>query len=327
MSTGPYTTQRGAAPNQGAGKRFPWFHWAWYAMGALIGSAVQLDWLWSHGWGQAYVRLPAGALAGAAILGPLLGLAARYAGGLGHRLRRNAAYVMGLDRTWGRRAWVLALVLALAAGGTASYWWWLRPLLGAQQVREFFMAHAEPNARGLLTLYYPDLAQVKPKQASLTSGELTFPSAGDFPADKERHFVLRWLGVIQVPQSGTYGFGGRVDDGLVILLDGKIAAADWAESPPREVWGSMALAKGWHAVDISYRQVGGGASLQVLWQPPGADRQPLPLDLARPLKPGAPLAQITRLRLAYGLIPWPGSTYPPLQGGRFWRLPWYGMQY
>ncbi len=273
------------------------------------------------------VRLPLGVLLGCLILGPLLGFAARYTRGLGNLLLSKTAYLLGLDRKWGRRAWALALVMSLAAGGAASYWWWLRPLMGAQQVREFFIAHSQPDARGLLTLYYPDLARIKPKQVSATSGKLAFPQASDFPGEKNRHFVLRWLGVIQAPESGVYGFGGKVDDGLVILVDGKAVAADWDEAPPREVWGSVALSKGWHALDISYRQVTGGAFLQVFWQPPGADRKLLPLDLARPLKPKTPLAEITRLRLSYGLLPWPGPTYPPFQGGRFWRVPWYGLQY
>jgi hypothetical protein len=310
-----------------SGKRFPWFHWAWYFLGALVGAAVQIDWLQSHGWGQASIRLPLGILAGVVILGPLLGFAASFTGNLGDKVRRNATYVLGLDRKWGRVAWSLALALVLAAGGAASYRWWLRPLMGAQKVREFFISHSQPDERGLLTLYYPDLAQVKPKQVSLASHQLLFSQAKEFPTSKDRHFVLRWLGVIDIPQSGTYGFGGRVDDGLVILIDGRLVAADWTEAPPREVWGSISLAKGLHAFDISYCQVGGGATLQLLWQTPGHSRQVLPLGRTQPLNPQTPLAEITRLRLSYGLIPWPGSTYPPFQGGRFWRVPWYGLQY
>lgn len=312
-----------------ARRSFPWFHWAWYAVGALAGVYLQVAWLQANGWDQAYLRLPAGMILGGIILGPLLGLMARLAKnhGLDKLARRNAAYLLGLDRKWGRIAWVLALVLVLAAGGAASYCWWLRPLVGAQKVREFFIAHSQRDERGLLTLYYPDLARVKPKQASLVSNRLAFPKVSDFPSNKDRHFVLRWLGIIHIPTSGTYGFGGRVDDGLIILIDGRPVASDWAEAPPREVWGRISLAKGWHALDIRYRQVAGGAILRVSWQPPDSDRFLLPLNITRPLKPDTATADITRLRLSYGLIPWPGSTYPPFQGGRFWRVPWYGLQH
>lgn len=327
MSFGPITKPREAASTRGTKRRFPWFHWSCWLVGALAGGAVQVDWLQSHGWDQALVRLPLGMLLGGLILGPLLGLAAHHARGVLKMIRRNAAYLLGLDRKWGRRAWALALALVLAVSGATSYWWWMRPLLGAQQVRAFFIANAEQDAHGLLSLYYPDLARIKPKQVSLTSAKLAFTLAKDFPGKKTRHFVLRWLGVIQIPRDGVYGFGGKVDDGLVILIDGRPIASDWDEAPPREVWGSVALAKGWHAIDISYRQVGGGATLQVFWQPPESERQSLPLNLIRPLKPKTPLAEITRLRLAYGMLPWPGPTYPPFQGGRFWRVPWYGLQY
>lgn len=316
-----------SAANPQTTRSFPWFHWAWYAAGALIVGLAQVAWLQAHGWGQAPVRLPLSLLMGGLILGPLLGLAARHAKVVLRLALRNAAYILGLDRKQGRRVWVLSLVLFMLAGGAASYWWWVRPMLGAQKIRAYFMEHTHGEARGLLTLYYPDLARIKPKEASLASGQLAFPQASDFPGGKNLHFVLRWLGVIEIPKDGVYGFGGRVDDGLVILIDGRPIAADWNEAPPREVWGTVALAKGWHALDISYSQVAGGATLQVFWQPPGTKRQLLPLDLVRPLHPDTHLAPITRLRLEYGMLPWHGSTYPPFQGGRFWRVPWFSLQY
>jgi hypothetical protein len=316
-----------AARGRGAAKGLPWFHWACYAAGALVVGLAQVAWLQTHGWAQAPVRLPLSLLLGAIILGPLLGLAARHAKGVLGLALRQAAYLLGLDRKAGRRAWVFCLILVMLAGGAASYWWWVRPMLGAQKIRAYFIEHAHGEARGLLTLYYPDLARVKPKEASLASGQLAFPKASDFPGGKNLHFVVRWLGVIEIPKDGVYGFGGQVDDGLVLLIDGRPIAADWNEAPPREVWGSVALAKGRHALDISYSQVAGGATLQVFWQPPGTGRSLLPLDRVRPLHPGTHLAPITRLRLEYGMLPWRGSTYPPFRGGRFWRVPWYGLQY
>jgi hypothetical protein len=306
--------------------RFFGIHWGWWLLGALAGAATQVVWLQSHGWGQALLRLSFGIALGGLILVPILSLVIRYSVNLRKIVRRNAAYLLGLDRKQGRRAWALALAMAIAAGSAATYFWWMRPIMGAQKVREYFLAHAEKDVKGMLTLHYPDLARVKPKEVSLTSNQLAFPSAADFPGDKERHFVLRWLGVIEAPESGTYGFGGKVDDGLIILIDGKIIANDWREAPPRDVWGTVALAKGWHALDIRYRQVAGGAMLHVFWQPPGANRKLLPPAIVRPLRPDTHLAEITRLRLAYDMLPWPGSTYPPFLGGRFWRMPWYSLQ-
>ncbi len=326
MTSPPARKPHRARPSRGTGSRFFGIHWGWWLLGALAGAATQIAWLQANGWSEAPVRLPVGVVLGGLVLGALLGVIARHSGGLSKRLRLNAAYVMGLDKKWGRRIWAASLVLALAAGGAAAYYGWLRPTMGAQKIREYFIAHAENDTRGMLTLYFPDLARIKPKEVSLTAGNLDFPQTADFPGEKEAHFVLHWLGVIQVPESGTYGFGGKVDDGLIISINGRTIAEDWRESPPREVWGTVALAKGWHALDIQYRQVAGGAMLQVFWQPPGAERQQLPPNIIRPLKPDTHLATITRLRLAYGMLPWPGSTYPPFKGGRFWRVPWYSLQ-
>ena len=75
MPIGPITKPSRPAPSARGLLRF---HWAWWLAGALIGAAAQVDWLVAHGWSQVYVRLPGGAILGAVVLGPVLGLAARH---------------------------------------------------------------------------------------------------------------------------------------------------------------------------------------------------------------------------------------------------------
>jgi hypothetical protein len=298
----------------------------WWLLGALAGGGLQAAWLADHGWEGAWLRLPLGLAGGAAAVG-LVRLLAALGARVWPRARGPAAYLLGLDRRSGRVAWACLLVVLALAAGLAGWWGWGRPLVGAGKVRAFFLEHAEPARPGLLALYYDGPFMVEPRESFRAQGLLDFPSAADFPGGRREHFGLRWLGVVKAPAAGVYRFGGRVDDGLAILVDGRVVARDWREAPPREVWGAVELSRGWHALDIRYRQVAGGATLSVDWQLPGGPRRSLSLAETRPLAAGAPLGEITRLRLEHGMIPWPGSTYPPFQGGRFWRVPWYGLQY
>ena len=291
--------------------------WLLASLGGLLGLLVQLLWVSQHGWAQAPWRLPAGLLAGALLLAGPAWLW-RWRAPLG----RAALTLSGLDSAGGRRLWLAFLVLGFLAGAHFLYHDWLVPRLGREKVRQYFIAHADRDRRGLLTLFYPSLDQADPPRLLGLARSWYFPDIPHFPGGKKAQYVLRWLGVIRVPVSGRYGFGGYVDDGLMVLVDGVEVARDYRERGKRLAWGWIDLAVGEHALEIRYRQVWEGAFLEVLWQPPGDGRGPLDPKLLCPLRPGTNLVQVLRLRLAHGLVPRPGSTWNPLLGGRFWRLPW-----
>jgi len=301
--------------------------WPWLALGALLAVASQIAWLMEHGWAEALPRLIAGLAAGALLLGPLLAWSLpRLRRRLGPPAARVAWQLSGLDTRGGRRAWLISLLALCLASGGGMYWWWYRPNQGAEKIRQLFLAHAEQTSSGLRTLLYKGLEMTGPAFDLGIQRDWRMPALEDLPGGERRNFAVRWLGVLTVPADGRYGFGGTVDDGLIILVDGRPAAADWHEGPPRQVWGVLALKAGAHALEIRYRQFHGDASLNLSWQPPDLERGPLPLERLKPLKPDPPLAEATRLRLRYGLMPEPVPIYPPYLGGRFWRLPWYALQ-
>jgi len=286
-------------------------------VGGLLGLVPQLVWISNHGWAQAPWRLPAGLLGGALLLAAPFWLWRERA-----RLGRAALTLSGLDTPGGRRVWLVLLLLGLLAGAHFAYHDWLVPRLGREKVRQYFRAHADRGQQGLLTLFYPSLDQADPPRVLGLARAWHFPDVPHFPGGKKAQYVLRWLGVIKVPVSGRYGFGGYVDDGLILLVDGVEVARDYRERGKRLAWGWIDLAAGEHALEIRYRQVWEGAFLEVLWQPPGGGRGPLDPKLLHPLRPGTNLVQVLRLRLAHGLVPRPWSNWNPLMGGRFWRLPW-----
>ncbi len=305
-----------------------------WLLGAALGVWSQASWLMANGRREAPARLVLGFLAGA-LLAWLLAEALVWAAGrlgwrlwpLGERLGRWVAgmawALSGFSSRAGRRIWLLGLGLGLLLAALPVYSQLLKPAQGAHLVRQYFLDHQEPSGPGgLRGLLFQGLDQAGPMNDLGVLDHWDFPSLADLPGGRQSDFVLRCLGLIQVPRTGIYGFGGRVDDGLLLLIDGRVVVDHQLEGPPKEVWGKVLLTAGWHALDLSFLQYAGGATLKLQWQPPRGDRQPLGQAQLRPLRAGTPLAPITRLRLAHGLVPRPFSTYNPWQSGRFWALPW-----
>ena len=235
---------------------------------------------------------------------------------------RGLLALAGLERRSGRRAWLIGLLLAAGLTGLALGQFALRPWLAGRQVRAYFLEHAQAAPGGLSLLAYQGLDLMSPPRDLGVSARFAYAGVGEFPAGRPTYFALRWLGTLDIPRAGVYGLGGVADDGLMVLVNGRPVARDLGEAPPREIWGRVSLAAGPQALEVLYVQMGGGASCVLAWQPPGEKKQPLPAGRLRPLAPGAPLAPITRLRLAGGLIPRAWSTYDPFIGGRHWRTSW-----
>ncbi len=307
--------------------------WLLWLAGAGVGLASQVPWLMNHGWDRLWERFGLGAAAGALcfwlgaeglafllrrrgrLLWPSLERAASV-------FRRAVRMLSGLDRPAGRRAWLAALLLAVLAGGAGWYWWSLRPARGAELVRALFLGYADLGGRGLRGLYYPSLDLVGLPRDLGVSRRWDFADVNTMPGGEAQNFMLRWVGLMQVERPGAWRLGAEVDDGLRIVIDGRVVVGDWRERPPRRVRGRVELQPGLHALDISFRQLAGGAVLRLWAEPPGGPRGPLDPGILRPLRLGAPLDEVLRLRLEYGLKPPDRLAWPPFQGGRFWRLPW-----
>lgn len=308
--------------------------------GAVLGLLSQAAWIqaanakeWDLGRGEIILRLSLGPLGGALVFWLLceaLFRGARALGldpwprlqTLGRFLTSTAWELAGLGRASGRRAWLKGLALVLAMGLGLGWWFGWRPAQGCAAVRDYFLAHQDEPSQGLRACLYPNVDAADPCQdLGLTPG-FDFPDLASLPGGRQRYFLLVWTGLIQVEEAGVYGIGGLVDDGLEVIIDGQVVARDMRESPPREIWGKLRLDQGWHAIELHYLQLAGGATLKLWWQPPKQDRLPLGQAHLRPLKPGVSLAPVIRLRLEHGLHPRQGSTYDPFEGGRFWSLPW-----
>jgi len=311
--------------------------WPWLAVGAAAGVASQWLWLADHQWEDAWLRLGLGLALGTAVLGGLLALAAARArqaareapaklGRLARWAGRIAWQLSGLGSWNGRLVWAAMLAAAVVAGVWVGYYWRWLPQTGSELIRAYHLKHQAAEGGGLSAYLYPDPAMAAKARELGVANKWDLPDAAAMPGGLERFFVLRWLGVWHAPRDGEYELGGVVDDGLMILVDGKTVAADWKEAPPREAAGRVRLTAGPHALEVRYSQLAGGASLRLFWRGPGGQRASLATARLSPLRPGTPLAPLTRIRLEHAMDPGPGSTYPPFIGGRFWRHAWYGLQ-
>ncbi len=87
------------------------------------------------------------------------------------------------------------------------------------------------------------------------------------------NFALRFTGGIEIAEAGRYRFLTGSDDSSWLTIDGEEVVRNEGLAPHRRRDGSIELTAGWHDIEVLYTEAGGGESLEVLWQPPGA-KQP-----------------------------------------------------
>jgi len=95
--------------------------------------------------------------------------------------------------------------------------------------------------------------------------------------DRDNHYALRFRGEVLIPAAGTWGFVLGSDDGSWLHLDGQLVVANGGIKPHQRRRGERELTAGWHDIEVVFTQAAGGASLELLWAPPGATApEPIP---------------------------------------------------
>ena len=143
----------------------------------------------------------------------------------------------------------------------------------------YFFSVAPPT-RGLTGQYF---------QGELWEGEPAFtrvdpmllfawPEQEPWPAP----FSVRWTGTLAAPSSGLYRFQVNADDGVRLWLDGELAGESMQPDNVNMIDAEVALDAGPHDIRIDYFQRGGGKALELWWQPPGEQLQPVPPGVLAP---------------------------------------------
>ena len=101
----------------------------------------------------------------------------------------------------------------------------------------------------------------------------------DFSLDEREqddNFGFRFTTSILAEQGGVYTFSTRSDDGSQLFVNGVQVVDNDGLHPPVRATGSAFLTPGWHDVVVTFFENGGGETLSVGVQPPGAlSEQPL----------------------------------------------------
>ena len=153
-----------------------------------------------------------------------------------------------------------------------------------------------PYGDGTSSLIYPDgpgnsswLGNQTPVATAQLVGPLDFPdianngfadSAGNpayfnLGAGNNNNVEARWYGDILIPGTGTapvpVTFSTTSDDGSMLYIDGNVVVFNDYNQGATQRTGVANLTPGLHAFDVEYYQGGGGASLDVQWDPSGGN--------------------------------------------------------
>jgi hypothetical protein len=139
-------------------------------------------------------------------------------------------------------------------------------------------ASTAPAARGLAFEYFEGAVGKLADIAGLTATRTGTAPGPELKAagDRNDHFALRFRGYVRAPRTGVYVFYLGSDDGSRLSIAGRdLIVNDGAHSVSEEK-GEIALAAGWHPVEIAYFQVTGNKGLQLQWRGPGFPKSAVP---------------------------------------------------
>ena len=89
---------------------------------------------------------------------------------------------------------------------------------------------------------------------------------------REDYYAVKFEGIIQIEQAGTYTFYTRSDDGTKLYVNGIEVVNNDGSHGALEKNGDIALEPGRHTIMVEYFEHYGGEHLEVLYQGPGVER-------------------------------------------------------
>jgi len=95
-----------------------------------------------------------------------------------------------------------------------------------------------------------------------------------------RPYTVEWTGKVAAPIDGLYRFGLESIDESMLWIDGTLVVA--AQQPNTYTEGEIALSAGLHDIRIRFADRTSHTHINVYWQPPGRERQILPMEALYP---------------------------------------------
>ena len=105
----------------------------------------------------------------------------------------------------------------------------------------------------------------------------------DFQWDRDKPFQtpysLVWQGFLKVDKEGETVFSLSSDDGSWLLLGGHLVIDNGGIHAIEEKQSAVSLSRGFYKFQMNYFDIGGGATVKLLWKPPGSTLQPIPKEV------------------------------------------------
>jgi PA14 domain/BNR repeat-like domain/Fn3 associated len=120
-----------------------------------------------------------------------------------------------------------------------------------------------------------DLQKYKPTKNGETDRFIYPHEVGKLP----EYFGLNFSGYIKIPAEAVYSFSVVSNDGALLFIDDKLVVDNDGKHGTSEKEGEIALQKGFHKIELSYFQAGGGKDLKVFWQGTGFEKQEIPASV------------------------------------------------
>ncbi|MCA9230891.1 MAG: DUF4838 domain-containing protein [Planctomycetales bacterium] len=132
---------------------------------------------------------------------------------------------------------------------------------------------------GLICKYYEGQWESLPNFSVLAPAKTEIVDSVDLkPSERESNFALEFTGYVKVPRDGLYTFCTNSNDGSQLFIGDELVADNGGLHAAETRGGFIALKAGLHPIRVSYFQEGGTATLSVLYEGPGIDRQVIPLS-------------------------------------------------
>ena len=135
-----------------------------------------------------------------------------------------------------------------------------------------------------------------------TTREIGLAFLDESPDLPRRFVVVTWEGLWYLPDAQTVDLFLGADDRAVLRIDGEVAHERAAGQ--RTATERIALTAGFHDLDLTYEQYGGGYHLNVQWAPAGEAARPFDPDALFSTRPDDAALAAHRRRVALGrLVP------------------------
>jgi alpha-N-arabinofuranosidase len=119
----------------------------------------------------------------------------------------------------------------------------------------------------------PNFNDLKPKNAG-TMDQIRIPDS-----NRGENFAVKYDGYIKIPRNGMYTFYLNSDDGSDLLIDGGLVVANDGRHAPQEASGDISLSAGYHKIEVTFFQAGGGMVLEASINGPGLKKQVIPAGM------------------------------------------------